>query len=368
VAKKTNNIGVKNMSETPQTINIKELSDSIKTIKESLAALQPKEPGAKGHVEESVGTPSDIKVKARKAFKEFLQDGKNGSFKVSEAIGAQTSTAAIPTVWSAKPEILSPANAAGFFLTDIVTWKEDIKGNPGATVNVQTIGAVEDVAISSGSEPTIAASTITTVPVTLTQRGHGFYISKADLEDIQDGTLDALVEQSKMSVMRGIDAYFLAQIQTSANNVMGGTFAEAGAMAATVLTKLWGSLMVGSYPAANAAVVMHPVPYASLLRDAQFVNAATFGDRKVVETGTIPRYLGMDIVPLLQGTLNYGGTAGTYKTYAIAKGALVGAIKREIEVEKEYYVKDQRNYVVVSTRFGGTPVHTYGIAECTTID
>ncbi len=355
------------MSET-QTVNLKELTDSIKTIKESLAALQPKEPGAKGHVEESVGTP-DTKAKARKAFKEFLQDGKNGSFKVSEAIGAQTSTAAIPTVWSAKPENLSPSGADGFFLTDIVTWKEDIKGNPGATVNVQTISAVADAAVTSGTEPTFTASTITTVPVTLTQRGHGFYISKADLEDIQDGTLDALIEQSKNAVMRGIDAYFLSQIQTSAANVAGGTFIEAGAMAATVLAKLWGSLMVGSYPAANAAVVMHPVPYASLLQDAQFVNAATFGDRKVVETGVIPRYLGMDIVPLLQGTLQYGAaSSGTYKTFAIAKGALVGAIKREIEVEKEYYVKDQRNYVVVSTRFGGTPVHTYGIAEAVTVD
>ena len=250
----------------------------------------------------------------------------------------------------------------------MVTWKEDIKGKPGNTVNVQTISAVADATITSGTEPTFTAATVATVPVTLTQVGHGFYITKADMEDIQDGVLDALIEQSKMAIMRGVDGYMLAQIQTSANNVMGGTFTEAGAMAATVLTKLWGSLMVGSYPASNAAIVMHPVPYASLLRDAQFVNAATFGDRKVIETGVIPRYLGMDIVPLLQGTLNYGGTAGTYKTYAIAKGALVGAIKRDIEVEKEYYVKDQTNYIVASIRFGGTPLHTYGIAECTTID
>lgn len=351
------------MSEN-QTINLKDLVADLKAIKESLAQPDPK---PKGHTEESLA-PTDAKLKARQAFKEFLQDGKNGKFSVSEAIGAQTSTAAIPTVWSATPELLSPSQSDGFFLTNIVQWKDDIKGSPGATVNVQTVAAVTNDTITSGSEPTFTAATIATVPVTLTQVGHGFYISKADVESIQDGVLDALIEQSKKAVLRGVDAYVLAQIQTSNNNVMGGTFAESGAMAATVLTKLWGSLMVGSYPAANAAIVMHPVPYASLLRDAQFVNAATFGERNVVETGVIPRYLGMDIVPLLQGTLNYGGTAGTYKTYAIAKGAIVGAVKREIEVEKEYYVKDQRNYVVVSTRFGGTPVHKYGIAECTTID
>jgi hypothetical protein len=358
------------MTENP-TINLKELTADLKTIKESLAALQPKEPGPKGHTEESlqVNEAVENKKKINTKLREFIKTAPvGGRFTASEAIGAQTSSAAIPTIWTAKPELLSPANATGFFLTDFVTWKEDVKGKPGSVVDVQTISAVADAAVTSGTEPTFTASTITTVPVTLTQRGHGFYISKGDLEDVQDGTLEALVEQSRNAVMRGIDAYFLAQIQTSNNNVMGGTFAEGGAMAATVLTKLWGSLMVGSYPAANAAVIMHPVPYASLLRDAQFVNAATFGDRKVVETGAIPRYLGMDIVPMLQGTLNYGGTAGTYKTYAIAKGALVGAIKREIEIEKEYYVKDQRNYTVVSTRFGGTPAHPYGIAECTTID
>lgn len=362
------------MSET-QTINLKELAADLKSMKESLKAFQPPEVGAKGHTEESLHVDEAIvnRKKINSALKEFIKTAPVGATFVAsealkEAIGAQTSTAAIPTIWTAKPEILSPANATGFFLTDITTWKEDVKGKPGSVVDVQTISAVADSEVTSGTEPTFTASTIATVPVTLTQKGHGFYISKSDLEDIQDGTLEALVEQSRNAVMRGIDAYFLAQIQTSANNVKGGTFAEGGAMAATVLTKLWGSLMVGSYPATNAAVVMHPVPYASLLRDAQFVNAATFGDRKVIETGSIPRYLGMDIVPLLQGTLNYGGTAGTYKTYAIAKGALVGAIKREIEIEKEYSVKDQRNYTVVTTRFGGTPAHPYGVAECTTID
>lgn len=351
----------------PQTINIKDLTETVKTMKTMLESMQPPEQGAKGHVEESVGgNTSDTKTKARQAFKEFLKDDKRSTFKVSEAIGAQTASAAIPTIWSASPEILSPAGADGYFLTPIVQWKEDVKGNPGSTVNVQTFSAVATATISSGTEPTFTASTITTVPVTLTQIGHGFYISKADLEDMQDGALDALIEQSKMSILRGVDAYFLAQIQTNNNNVRAGTITESGAMAATCIAKLWGSLMSGSYK--PAALVMHPVPYASLLQDSQFTNAATFGKSSVVETGNIGQYLGVDIVPLIQGTFNYGGTAGTYKSYMMSKGACVGAIKREIEIEKEYYVKDQRNYIVASTRFGGTPLHTYGIGELITLD
>lgn len=350
----------------PQPINVKEMAETLKLLKEAVLNSQP-QAVAKGKVEEAIGTEKEAKALIRQKFKEFLRDAPVGSvFRVSEAIVAQTSTAAIPTIWSAEPELLSPEGADGYFLTPIVQWKEDVKGKPGNTVNVQTIGAVAADSIISGTEPTFSASSITTVPVTLTQRGHGFYISKGDLEDIQDGTLDSLIEQSKNAVLRAVDGYFLSQLRASDVHANAGTITEAGAMAATVLAKMWGSLMAGSYK--PAATIMHPVQYASLLQDDQFTNAATFGKSVVVETGQIGRYLGMDIVPLVQGTLNYGGTAGTYMAYMMSKGACAGAIKRELEIEKEYSVKDQRNYVVVSTRFGGTPVHTYGIGLITTID
>ncbi len=354
------------MSE-PQTINLKDLMESVKSIKESLASLQPADPKPKGKVEESVSdkTQADTKVKARKAFKEFLQDDKRSTFSVSEEIGGQTSTAAIPTIWTATPELLSPAGADGYFLTPIVTWKNDIKGSPGNVVNVQTIAPVAAFTFSSGTEGTTTAATIATVPVTLTQPASAFYISKADLEDIQDGTLDLLIQQSKNAVLRAVDAYFLTQLQVDAAMAAAGTVAEAGAMAATVLAKMWGSLMAGSYK--PAAVFMHPVQYASLLRDSQFTNAATRGKSSIIETGEIGNYLGMDIVPLVQGTLA-AAAGGTYRAFMVAQGALVGAIKRELDVEKEYYVKDQRNYVVVSTRFGGTPVHTNGIGKITTVN
>ncbi len=75
----------------------------------------------------------------------------------------------------------------------------------------------------------------------------------------------------------------------------------------------------------------------------------------------------MDVVPLIQGTLA-AATGGTYRSFMLARGVMAGAMKRELDVEKEYYVKDQRNYNVTSIRFGGTVVHTSGIGLITTVN
>jgi hypothetical protein len=361
------------MSAEPQNlVNFVKLAEDIKAIKESLAK---QEPGAKGFTESkdaSAQKTGEVKSIINKSFLEYVKRDVVGEVfdpralpKLQEAIGAQSSGSAIPQIWSAEPEMLSPEGADGFFLTNTaVVWKEDVKGKPGNTVYVQTIAPVTAASIVSGTEGTFTASTLTSVPVTLSQLSHGFYISKADLEDVVDGTLDKLVEASKMGVMRKVDDYFLSALQASAGNAAAGTINEAGAMASTSLAKMWGSLMAGSYK--PGVLVLHPVQYASLLRDQQFVYAYAFGTPDPAQSGKIRNYLGMDIVPLVQGTLVASG--GTYRAFMMAKGAFAGAIKRELSVEKEYYVKDQRNYVVTMLRMGGTVVHTSGIGLITSVN
>jgi len=339
-----------------QTVNIKELTTKVNQMMEYLKTREPESEG-KGIVE--------TKQEETKPFTEVYADFLRGDKKtLREAIGAQTASSAIPEVWSTEIEILSPDGADGYFLGDIVQWKNTVKGAPGDTVHVPTIAAVDSADITSGTEPTFTAATVSSVPVTLTQRGHGFYISKADLEDVIDGSVEGLIKQSKLALLRYIDQYMLASIQASDDNAGAGTVTESGAMAATVLAKAWGSVTAGSYT--PAAVVMHPVSFAKLLQDSSFTSAATYGDDVVIREARIPRYLGMDIVPLVQGTLD--ATGGTYKSFMLAKGALVGARKREMDVEKEYYVKDQRHYVVTAIRFGGTVVHPNGIAKIVTVE
>jgi hypothetical protein len=357
--------------EEPETINVKDLQNEIKELKEMITNMQ-KSPQPRGITEGLGGTPEsniDVHKKMLDSFREFLETGQKGDSwvaeeKFQETIGAVSAGSAKPSIWSASPELLSPAGAVGYFLGGIVKWKDDVKGKPGQLVYVQTIGPVATADITSGTEPTFTASEILSVPVTLTQKGHGFYVTKADLEDMQDGTMEEMLAQSKNAIMRAVDAYMLQRIQADDGNAAAGTITEAGAMAATVLAKMWGSLTAGSY--VPAACVMHPVPYASLLQDEAFTNASKRGDSVVNRTGNIDTWIGVDVVPLVQGTLIYGG--GTYRSFMMAKGALVGAIKRDLGFEKEYYVKDQREYTVASIRFGGTVVHTSGIGLILTVE
>lgn len=342
--------------EEIKTVNIKDLDTKMNQMMEYLKTREPESEG-KGIVEN--------KTEETKPFKEVYADWlRSDKPTLREAIAAGTVGSVIPEVWATEIELLSPDGADGYFLGSIVQWKNTVKGKAGDTIHVPTVGAVTSAAITSGTEPTFTNATVSSVPVTLTQRGHGFYITKADMDDVIDGSIEALVKQSKLSLMRYVDQYMLTSIQADDGNAGAGTVTETGAMAATVLAKAWGSITAGSYT--PAAVVMHPVPFSKLLQDSSFTNAATYGDDTVIREARIPRYLGMDVVPLVQGTLD--STGGTYKSYMLAKGAIVGAIKREMDVEKEYYVKDQRTYIVSAIRFGGTVVHPSGIAKIQTVD
>jgi len=104
-------------------------------------------------------------------------------------------------------------------------------------------------------------------------------------------------------------------------------------------------------------LIVHPVVEAALLQDSQFTSAATFGDRSVIESGHVYKWLGLDVISIPKGTLALGG--GTYYSLMLAQDAIAGAKKREIEVESEYVARLRRKYVLASARFCGTPVHCH---------
>jgi hypothetical protein len=180
------------------------------------------------------------------------------------------------------------------------------------------------------------------------------------MEDVVPDTIDALNEGLARCLSVCIDNYFLAQALIGAN---AGTLTETGMMKGTVIAKAMGSLEAGTYE--PAVLIMHPVVYKGLFQDSQFTNAATFGNRNVIERGAIDSYLGVAMVDVPKGTLYIGG--GTYRSLMLAKGAICAAKKREIEIETEYVARLQRKYILASARFGGTVVHTSGVFWIVTV-
>ena len=282
--------------------------------------------------------------------------------RVEEAIGAVSAGSAIPEIWASEIERLHVYGQSAFLGAGFVNYKDDVKGRPGDTVHVPTVERVSAAEVTSGTEPTFTAATVSSVPVTLVQYGAGYYISKADLEDVVPSTVTAMNEGIGDALAVKVDEMFLSRIQAHA---ISGTLDSGGVAAGTWISKLAGSMEAGTYK--PDVFICHPVTYAALLCDSQFTNAATWGNRGVLQTGKIPNFLGIDIIKIPQGTL-VAASGGTYRSYLLSKGALVGAMKRGLDMESEYYVKDQRRYNVGNIRLGGTVAHTDGVWLLTTVN
>jgi hypothetical protein len=282
--------------------------------------------------------------------------------EISEAIGAVSPGSAVPEIWTSEVERLYVYGRSVFLGANFVAWKRDIDGQPGDTLNIPTINTITAIQAESGTEGTITAAAVSSVPVTLVEFQAGYYMSKANTEDVVVGTVDALDEGLGDAIARKVDEYFLGQIMAAS---IGGTLDSSATAAGTLIAKLIGSMEAGTY--SPSVFITHPVPYASLLADSQFTDASTWGDRGVLLTGRIPNYLGVDILKVNQGTL-LTATGGTYKSFLVADRAIGAAMKRGLDMESEYYVKDQKRYTLASIRLGGTVVHTSGVWMLTTVN
>jgi len=106
-------------------------------------------------------------------------------------------------------------------------------------------------------------------------------------------------------------------------------------------------------------LIIHPVVESRLLRNSQFTNAATFGDRSVITGGHIIQYLGLDILVLPKGSLLYG--AGTYQSLMLSRYAVHAAKKRDMILETQYEMRAQKKYFMASVRFGKSVVCEDGV-------
>jgi hypothetical protein len=376
------------MSEKPKEDNIVITMDSEKVKKELLEemhkefkelkeAVIPKEK-AKSGTEPLEVKRDDYRIKLVEALtdksnkKDFIWRGEQDSEdakkivgeasptkKMQEAIGAVTATYAIPDIWASEVERLSVYPNSAFLDAPYINWKDDIKGKPGDSINVITVGPGTCIDLAC-EEPTTTAGTILKVPITLANKVCAYYICKADMEDVVPDTIDALNEGLSSCLSECVDNYFLTQAQIGINR---GTLTETGAMKGTTIAKAMGSMQAGTYQ--PYVLIMHPVVYKGLMQDSQFTSAATFGNRNVIERGEIDSFLGVQMVEVPKGTLSIGG--GTYRSLLLAKGAICGAKKHDVELETEYVAREQKKYVLASIRFGGTVVHTNGVFWIVTV-
>mgnify|MGYP001040628717 CR=1 FL=1 len=106
--------------------------------------------------------------------------------------------------------------------------------------------------------------------------------------------------------------------------------------------------------------IIQPAVESRLMRDGQFVNAATFGDRSVITSGHIINYLGLDIVVIPKGSLATDAP-GTYESLMMSRYAVHAAKKRDPTMETQYLLTEQKKYFYASVRFGKAVVCNDGV-------
>jgi len=353
-------------TEELPVVNMKELRENItRDILKGIKEMQTPAQKPEALTENVAITEEDSFKEYKEKLCEMLKDrGKSGNVvwmgdnpererSFYEAIGATSAGSAVPEIWAKDVFRCCPYPASAFWDAPFIKWHEEIHGKPGDTIHVITVGTA--VCGTAGcAEPVSEAPSIGAAAITMEEYQCSLYICRNDLEDIVPDTITEINNSLASCLDTCIDNAFIANLKTKGAGTLGATLEAT--MSATYIAEAIGSMRNGTCE--PVALIIHPVVEANLLQDSQFVNAATFGDRSVITSGHIIKYLGLDIIVIPKGSLVF---TGTYDSILLSRYAVHAAKKRDPVVETQYLVKEQKKYIYASVRFGKTVICTNGL-------
>ena len=284
-----------------------------------------------------------------------------------ETIGTiSTTNCCIPEVWADKIERDHVYPGSVFLGAWFVNWYTDIEGKPGDTVHICRVAPSVCVDLTC-DEPDTVAPLIVCPSITLEHDVCATAICKNTMECVQVGLVDAITEGLGSCLQVCVDNYFF-NVALSCSN--GGTLECTQPMSGSILLEAMGSMMAGTYTPVK--VIMHPVPWTSLMQDQNFRYADHYGARDVVTGGRLETAYGLDINVTPKGTLILPtwdwAVSGTYRTLLLAKGALAGAMKHGVTIETEYSPRFQKKWIIADVKYGGVCLHPDGIYWIHTVE
>lgn len=269
-----------------------------------------------------------------------------------EAIGALSAGSAVPEVWARDVFRCCPYPASAFLYAPFIKWHTDIKGKPGDTIHVITVGKAT-CGTAGCAEPESTAPSIGAIAITLEEYQCSLYVCRNDLEDMVEDTITEINNSLASCLDECIDNAFIANIMGLGSTLDKGL----GTYDPNWIAEAMGTMRSGTCE--PVALIIHPAVEAAFMQNSQFVNAATFGDRSVITGGHIISYLGLDIIVVPKGSLI--PTVGTYASLMLSRYAVHAAMKRDPTIESQYLVQTQRKYIYASVRFGKSVVCNDGV-------
>jgi len=269
--------------------------------------------------EETIATTISPVDEARKNFQEWLTKS------VKEAVTG------IPTTYTFSRDllVLPPAIEAG--LLDFVQKINVPRGANEARVykiNVPGFSTLVDK-----TEAPEVTQTISTVTITLTERGARQVVSYREIEqssvDLVNAIEDAFARAAAVDLEKMIIDALAADAGITYDDTS-GNFAVATLLAAKRQLIQQSKRMPRQ---GELVLVLHPKQYFDLLSDSKILSTAEFGGPEPIRRGLIPEVLGVHVVISDQVPVTTGAGGTTYDAFLFFRESAVLATSRDLMIE-----------------------------------
>lgn len=311
-----------------------------------------------------------------------IEDLQEVTMAAGDEISHTDVTAVVPEVWGA--EIESRAEKERIF-RNYVKINTDLVGRPGDSVKLPKKAYIDsgsyaaaDISADTDDVSINVELEFDTITATPTEVGIGARITKQAIEEAMVSLLDDTIDNMAIGVALKEDADIVTAL-TAADDTNPVKYVEANADNDTFVSGDWTTanatgpflnidgddvLDLSAIVEASEVVlhnegfdadtlVIHPRQKASLLRDANFLEANRAGSTESRKKGVVGTLFGLDVVTSRNlNTVTISGSATGYQAIMLDSSAAgVLAVKRPVTVETDYIPKERMHYIFATSMY-----------------
>lgn len=243
-----------------------------------------------------------------------------------------------PIVWSEESEkYIYEQSVFQPFAVDITPV---VLNKPGRQYNYDLDSAFSSGLLTEGIATPVSALTYTQVSVTFNAYGDAKQITDEKLEESFSFVLDGIKYGALGSMSENRESVIVTELLTTTST---GIYSNGKTSSTISSSDTFNTQMIANVKTAMMqtqartcrAIVVHPMQYNSMIKLPNFVNAAQYGDKRVIMTGEIGDYLGIRILVSNHITTATENSITVYKAIALGLRPYLFGIKRNFEFNFE---------------------------------
>lgn len=249
-----------------------------------------------------------------------------------------------PQIWSRRIEDYAKANLVVAPLGVINT---ELLSRPGYQLNIAVGSQLTATGLTETTSITIEKPNWTQVTVTPSEYGGAFQITRKELDRAFNNILEEKAADAGYALARIKDSTIITTLLGDANDTV-RVNSKTG-LSALASTDVFDTDAIADAVATMRTnnftpkyLIIHPQQEGTLLKNSQFVNAATYGQSSVVMNGEIGMYLGLKVftTTLLSTAIGDAG-AVVYQSLVLGPRSFVMAQKRRPTIDSKYEPLDR---------------------------